>query len=99
MTGMQREPPTTAVLFSGGLDSAVLLAEEASRAEVLPIYVSSGLGGEGEERAAAEPLLRLPLFRGRPRPLIAVSAPVGDVSPPTHWAIRGEPPAYDTQDE
>ena len=22
-----------------------------------------------------------------------------DVYPPTHWAIRGEPPAYDTPDE
>src|SRR3954468_992043 len=99
MTGMQGEPPTTAVLFSGGLDSAVLLADEASRAEVLPIYVSSGLAWEAEERAAAEHLVRHPLFLGRTRPLIAVSVPVGDVYPPTHWAIRGEPPAYDTPDE
>jgi 7-cyano-7-deazaguanine synthase len=100
MTGMQGVPPaTTAVLFSGGLDSAVLLADEASRAEVLPIYVSSGLAWEAEERAAAEHLLRHPLFLGRTRPLIAVSVPVGDVYPPTHWAIRGEPPAYDTPDE
>jgi len=92
-------PPATAVLFSGGLDSAVLLAAEASRAEVLPIYVRSGLAWEAEERAAAEHLLQQPVFLGRTRPLIAVSVPVDDVYPPTHWAIRGEPPAYDTPDE
>jgi len=33
----------TAVLFSGGLDSAVLLADEAARGVVQPVYVSSGL--------------------------------------------------------
>src|SRR5713226_5082638 len=40
----------TAVLVSGGLDSAVLLAEEAARAEVQPIYVSVGLAWEPAER-------------------------------------------------
>ena len=40
----------TAVLFSGGLDSAVLLAEEAARADVQPIYVSAGLAWEPAER-------------------------------------------------
>src|SRR5438874_58923 len=33
----------SAVLLSGGLDSAVLLAEEAAAEEVQPIYVSVGL--------------------------------------------------------
>jgi 7-cyano-7-deazaguanine synthase in queuosine biosynthesis len=41
----------TAVLLSGGLDSAVLLAEEAARDEVQPIYVSVGLAWEASERA------------------------------------------------
>ena len=36
----------TAVLLSGGLDSAVLLAEEASRGTVQPIYVAAGLAWE-----------------------------------------------------
>jgi 7-cyano-7-deazaguanine synthase len=100
MTGIPGVPPAmAAVLFSGGLDSAVLLADEASRGDVLPIYVSSGLAWETEERAAAEHLLRHPVFLGRTRPLMAVSVPVEDVYPPTHWAIRGAPPGYDTPDE
>src|SRR5439155_1421177 len=40
----------SAVLLSGGLDSAVLLADEASRAEVQPIYVAVGLAWEAAER-------------------------------------------------
>ena len=43
----------TAVLLSGGLDSAVLVAEEAARSEVQPIYVSVGLAWERAEREAA----------------------------------------------
>jgi 7-cyano-7-deazaguanine synthase len=42
----------TAVLLSGGLDSAVLLAEEAARDTVQPIYVSVGLAWEQAERLA-----------------------------------------------
>ncbi len=44
---------STAVLLSGGLDSAVLLAEEAQRHEVQPLYVSVGLAWEDDERRAA----------------------------------------------
>lgn len=36
----------TGVLLSGGLDSAVLLADEASGGEVHPIYISVGLAWE-----------------------------------------------------
>ena len=89
----------TAVLFSGGLDSAVLLAHESRRAEVLPIYVSVGLAWESAERRMAERLLRHPIFKGRTRPAIELSLPVSDVYPATHWALRGDPPGYDTPDE
>jgi hypothetical protein len=34
-------PPV--VLFSAGLDSAVLLADAAARGEAQPVYVSAGL--------------------------------------------------------
>lgn len=34
----------TVVLFSGGLDSAVLVAHEAQHATVQPVYVSVRLG-------------------------------------------------------
>ena len=100
MTGARSgSPGDTAVLFSGGLDSAVLLAQEVQRFEVFPIYVSVGLAWESAERAVAERLLTHPLFAGRTRPLAHLSIPVGDVYPPTHWAIRGEPPGYDTPDD
>ena len=89
----------TAVLFSGGLDSAVLLAHEVQRSDVLPIYVSVGLAWESTEGGVAERLLALPPLAGQTRPLARLSIPVGDVYPPTHWAIRGQPPAYDTPDE
>ena len=100
MTGARSgSPGDTAVLLSGGLDSAVLLAQEVQRSEVFPIYVSVGLAWESAERAVAERLLTHPLFAGRTRPLAHLSIPVGDVYPPTHWAIRGEPPGYDTPDD
>ena len=89
----------TAVLFSGGLDSAVLLVLEAQRFAVLPIYVSVGLAWEPAERAVAEHLLGHPLFAGRTRPLATLSIPIDDVYPSSHWAIRGDPPAYETPDQ
>jgi 7-cyano-7-deazaguanine synthase len=90
-----------AVLCSGGLDSAVLLADVARRepaTEVRPIYVGVGLAWEAEERAAVARLLRTPAFRGV-APLVRLDFDLSDVYPPTHWAIRGEPPGFDTPDE
>jgi len=91
--------PETAVLFSGGLDSAVLLAEESQAAVVHPLYVSTGLAWEPVERAIASRLLATPVFAGRVRPLVSLDFTVRDLYAPTHWAIRGVPPAYDTPDE
>src|SRR5437762_1577885 len=48
---------STAVLLSGGLDSAVLVADEATRDEVQPIYVSAGLAWEPAERAVVARVL------------------------------------------
>jgi 7-cyano-7-deazaguanine synthase len=87
-----------AVLFSGGLDSAVLLAQEAQSGVVQPLYVSSGLSWESAERAIASHLLSAAAFE-RVLPLVALEFTVRDVYSPTHWAIRGVPPAYDTRDE
>lgn len=88
-----------AVLLSGGLDSAVLLAEEARRDVVQPIYVNVGLAWEREERQAAESFLRLALLAPMVRPLVALSVDMTDVYPATHWARTGTPPGYDTPDE
>ena len=87
------------VLLSGGLDSAVLAAHEAQASRVLPVYVSVGLAWEAAEIAIVERLLRSPAFAGNVEPLTRVEFTMRDVYPPTHWAIRGEPPAYDTPDE
>ena len=90
---------TTIVLLSGGLDSAVLAAHEAQAARVLPVYVSVGLAWEDAEVAMVERLLLSPAYANRVDPLARVEFTMRDVYPPTHWAIRGVPPAYDTPDE
>lgn len=89
----------TAVLFSGGLDSAVLLADEATRARVHPLYVSTGLAWEDDERRLAAALLDVAPYNGRVEPLVPLDFTVRDVYSPTHWAIVGRAPAYDTPDE
>jgi 7-cyano-7-deazaguanine synthase len=90
---------STAVLFSGGLDSAVLVADEATRDEVQPIYVRAGLAWEAAERALVSRLLATAPFAHRVRPLVSLSVDMHDVYAATHWAIQGQPPAYHTPDE
>ena len=46
-----------------------------------------------------ERLLGAAAFAGRVEPLARMSFTMRDVYAPTHWAIRGVPPAYDTPDE
>jgi 7-cyano-7-deazaguanine synthase len=91
----------TAVLLSGGLDSAVLLADEIRRSSgaVQPIYVSVGLAWEPAERDAIAQLLALPPFASRARRLASLSVDMRDVYAATHWAVEGRPPAYHTPDE
>jgi 7-cyano-7-deazaguanine synthase len=88
----------TAVLFSSGLDSAVLAAAEARTREVHPIYVSAGLAWEREELAAVDRLLATPAYRTL-APIARLTFTVSDLYSPTHWALRGTPPAFDTPDE
>jgi 7-cyano-7-deazaguanine synthase len=90
--------PACAVLFSSGLDSAVLAAAEARSSVVHPLYVSTGLAWESEELAAVDRLLASPAFAGM-APLVRLSFTVEDLYSPTHWALRGTPPAFDTPDE
>jgi 7-cyano-7-deazaguanine synthase len=89
----------SAVLLSGGLDSAVLAAEEAQRGEIQPIYVSVGLAWEDAERAMTAALLAAPPLRGRVRALVSLTVDMRDVYDATHWAVEGKPPAYHTPDE
>lgn len=90
-------PPPAAVLFSAGLDSAVLLADTARDAPALPLYVSVGLAWEETELALAGQLLASAPYR-RVRPLVPLRFDMRDVYPPTHWAVRGIAPAFDTPD-
>ena len=86
------------MLFSSGLDSAVLAASEARTSEVHPVYVSTGLAWEPEELAAVARLLDAPVYASL-APIARLSFTVTDLYPATHWAIRGTPPAFDTPDE
>ena len=88
----------TAVLFSAGLDSAVLAAAEAQHGPVHAVYVSCGLAWESEELDAVDRLLATPAFRSV-RPLARLTFTAQDLYPATHWAITGKPPAFDTPDE
>jgi 7-cyano-7-deazaguanine synthase len=88
----------SAVLLSGGLDSAVLLAEEAACHDVQPIYVIVGLAWEAREREAVERLLTHEAF-GRVGALVTLAVEMRDVYAAAHWAVQGTPPAYHTADE
>jgi len=92
----------TAVLLSGGLDSAVLVADEAASGEVQPIYVSVGLAWEAAEQAIVTRFLDSAPVKARGariRPLVSLSVDMRDVYAATHWAMQGRPPAYHTPDE
>lgn len=88
----------TVVLFSSGLDSAVLAAAEARTRKVHPVYVSAGLAWEREELAAVDRLLASPAYRGL-APIARLTFTVEDLYSPNHWALRGTPPGFDTPDE
>jgi 7-cyano-7-deazaguanine synthase len=90
---------TCAVLFSAGLDSAVLAADGLERGRVCPVYVSVGFAWETEEQAMASRLLAAPPFARCVESLVTLTFDMRDVLPPSHWAVRGEPPAFDTPDE
>ena len=90
--------PASAVLFSAGLDSAVLAAAEARNGGVHTLYVSCGLAWEAEELEAAGRLLATPAFAGV-EPLARLIFTARDLYPAMHWALTGHPPAFDTPDE
>jgi 7-cyano-7-deazaguanine synthase len=99
----------SAVLFSGGLDSAVLLGMELrDRTEVWPVHIRTGLAWEDAEGRAIARLFAQRLFTeaardvpGGPklRPSSTLHVDMRDVYPPAHWAVQGRAPAFDTPDE
>jgi 7-cyano-7-deazaguanine synthase len=60
--------------------------------------VRAGLAWETEELAAAARLLAAPLYR-EAAPMATLLVDMRDIYPATHWAVRGQAPAFDTADE
>ena len=91
------------VLFSSGLDSAVLLLDTVRRhGAAQPVYVRAGLAWEDDELVMAGRFLAAILAAPSPpaiMPLATLSLDMRDVYPSDHWAVRGEAPAFDTPDE
>jgi 7-cyano-7-deazaguanine synthase len=88
-----------AVLVSGGLDSAILLAEACGRhPAVHPLYVRFGLAWEEVELAHLKRFLSA-LNAPTLGPLVVLNMPVADLYG-SHWSITGEGvPDADTPDE
>ncbi len=87
------------VLASGGVDSAVLVADQRSRGDVVqPIYIRFGLAWEAAEEEHLRRFLDSLPADGRARPLVALEFPVADVYG-SHWSVSGaEVPDEDTPD-
>ena len=77
-----------AVLASGGLDSAVLLADLARTSRVFPIYVEAGLVWEQGEKESLEKFLDA-LANSNIGPVRYLSVPVGPILD-SHWSVTGQ---------
>ena len=91
--------PTVAVLFSGGLDSSILLAHLLHQQQrVQPLYVDSQLYWQAEERRQAERFLAALESPGL-ESLVVLSMPLTDLYR-NHWSVTGRGvPTADEPDE
>lgn len=86
--GTVTEANAVAVMASGGLDSAILVAQLASQGrQVTPIYVRFGLAWEKVELRHLERFLASLPFPDI-RPLVVLDLPVADIYG-THWSVTG----------
>jgi 7-cyano-7-deazaguanine synthase len=92
-------PPALAILVSGGLDSAILLAESLGQySAVHPLYVRFGLAWEEVEQTFLRRFLAA-VHHPTLRPLQVLEMPVGELYG-RHWSLTGEGvPGADTPDE
>jgi 7-cyano-7-deazaguanine synthase len=85
-----------AVLTSGGVDSAVLVAELARQGGVVqPLYIRLGLAWEVTEEAHLRRFLDGLPAPLRPRPLVVLDLPIADVYG-AHWSVSGTDVPDDT---
>jgi len=78
-----------AVLSSGGLDSAILVADFLRRGRTVhPIYVQFGLAWEATEEAHLRRFLGA-LSEPALQPLVVLRVPIADVYG-SHWSVSGE---------
>lgn len=78
-----------AVLVSGGLDSAILLAEAVRvYPTVFPLYIRTGLNWEAVEREYLDRFL-LAIRTSALQPLVVLDEPIADVYS-SHWSISGD---------
>ena len=66
---------------------------------MVPIYVASGSPGRTKSGECSIGCSRRRRSPGVVEPVVDLQFDMRDVFPPTHWAVRGEPPAFDTPDE
>jgi len=85
-----------AVLASGGLDSSVLLADEAKSSVVYPVYVRCGLGWEDEEFKALNAFVHALSSPNVMRPT-TLSVPVAPMYG-NHWSVGASVPGADGPD-
>lgn len=87
------------MLASGGLDSAILLADLARSTVVHPLYVRAGLAWERDERVVLGRFLDA-LASPNVRPVVELTAPDMARIDPSHWSVLGRGvPGIDAPDE
>jgi 7-cyano-7-deazaguanine synthase len=88
------------VLASGGVDSAILVANAAAQSqEVYPVYIRFGLAWEHIEEAHLRRFLDALPDRNRIKPLTVLDLPIADVYG-GHWSVSGQDaPDETTPDE
>jgi 7-cyano-7-deazaguanine synthase len=99
MSAPARGARRVAVLASGGVDSAVLVADQSRRGQVVqPIYIRFGLAWEEAEEEHLRRFLGSLPAGYQARPLVALEFPVADVYG-SHWRVSGaEVPGEETPD-
>ena len=86
------------MLASGGLDSAVLLADLARENSVFPVYVAAGLAWEPREQDVLRSYLDA-IAGENLKPLTVLEMPSRGLYGGGHWSVTGDAPGYEEPDE